>query len=274
MHPCRAAFAHVAAALLPLALLTPPALAAQEAATLTVSPLSLSVTRAVPGVDEDSDLARFGGQAGTEVRLLIRAEGKRLIGFDDDASGLTAFTDDKGNSLLEGRGSGRIEGLSWFRSSDRGDIATINVAGRKTPGPGASSLIVSGKLVFEAARKQSTHLHQNAELKKGTKLQAGPIDCEVSQAGKPQWGDEPLEIELKFKGELPPIAKARFLDASGEPIASSRAGSSRMSMLGSVTTTVSYRLSRKVPKATVQFVVWDDVQSVDLPLDLIVDVGP
>lgn len=273
MPHARPGLSHALAACLLLALIAPSALAEDKQTKITASPLSLSVTRPVPNVDKDSDLARFAGQLGTEVKLLIRSKGKGLIGFDDDASKVDAFTDDQGNSLIEESGFGQIQGFAWFRSSAKGDIATIDVNGRKTPGKGATSLRVKGKLVFQAASKQSTHRHTKAAVAKGTKVKAGPIAGEISETGKPQWGDEPLQIELKFKGELPPIAEVRFFDAQGKRIESSSAGGSRMSFLNNVTTTKSYTLSKKVPSVTVEFVVWDDVETVELPLNLVIDVG-
>jgi len=242
-------------------------------AKLSVTPLNLSIVRPVPGVDEDSELARFNGQVGTEVKLLIRAEGKKLIGFDEEASSVT-FADDTGRDLIaEGQGFGRLEGLSWFRKSEDGGVATIDVAGRNTPAAGAKSLKITGKAVFRAADKQSTHRQAGAALKQGTTIKAGPVRCEISEAGKPEWGDAAWSVTLKFKGERPAIAELRFLDAEGEPVESSRAGSSRTEVFGKVTSTITYQLDKKLATSTLEFAVWDDVETVELPLDLTVDVG-
>lgn len=242
-------------------------------AKLSVTPLNLSIVRPVPGVDEDSELAQFNGQVGTEVKLLIRAEGKKLIGFDEEASSVT-FADDTGRSLFaEDDGFGRIEGFSWFRVSEDGGVATIDVVGRNTPAAGAKSLKLTGKAVFQTAAKQSTHRQAGAALKEGTTIKAGPVSCEISEAGKPEWGDAEWRVTLEFKGERPAIAELRFLDAEGEPVESSRAGSSRTEVFGKVTSTITYQLDKKLATSTLEFAVWDDVETVELPVDLTVDVG-
>lgn len=250
-----------------------PVHAEQKATELSVQALSLSITRPVPGVDKDSDLASFNGQEGTEVKLLINAKGKGLIKLDKDASKVTAFTDDKGNNLISGKGFGSFEGFAWFRASKDGKVATIDVTGRKTPGKGASSLVIKGKLVFQAASKKSTHRHTKAALVKGTKIKAGPVNCEISEAGKPDWGDSEWSVTLKFDGERPPISELRFLDAKGNELKSSSAGSSRTKIFSKVTSTMRYRIDKKVPAATIEFVLWDDIETVVLPLDMKVGLG-
>jgi len=152
------------------------------------------------------------------------------------------FTDDKGNSLLEKQGFGGFEGFAWFRTNDKGDLATLDISGRKTPGPGASTLIIKGELVFQVASEQATYRQKAVTLQKDATFKAGPIAGKISKASKPDWGDEPLQVELTFKGELPPLAEVRFIDADGKQIESKDAGRSWTSGI-SVTTTLGYRKS-------------------------------
>lgn len=245
-----------------------------DADSPAVEPMSLQITRELKGVDEDEDIVNFAGQTGTEVKLLIKAGKKGIIGFDDDKSELTSFKDDKGTDLLKNKSNfGFNEGFSWFRTTKKGDLATLDVRGDKTPAKGAESLKITGTLVLTVASKQQEHKQAGIILEKGADIKAGPFSCEVTKANKSEWEEGAFDVSLTFKQDATNLADVQFLDGDGKVIEKSLVGTSRTAGFGLIETTYGYELKKQVKPVTVVFKVWTDAETVKLPVDLVVDVG-
>jgi hypothetical protein len=142
------------------------------------------------------------------------------------------------------------------------------------PADGATKVVVKGTVVLKVGGKQSEVATKPVELKKGTVLVFGDrLELTISKAGKPEWGDDPLQIVVTAARELDLVAEVRFSDAEGNAIESQASGSSTSRNSDQVITTLSYSLKKMVEKAIVTVVFWDDLKKVEVPYDLTIGLG-
>lgn len=226
-----------------------------------------------PAYEDNDEMRAFNWSPGTCVSLLVVQPQGGLIGFDADASKLDEMTDDKGNSLLSKEGSGRSGFSAWPKIGEDGKAALVEIDAGNTPAAGSNAIRLKGTLVFSSASDKKTYKQDNVALKPGTKFEAGPIPMTVKEAGKPEWGDEPLEITLEANKNLDSLASVRFLDAEGNEIEASDSGSSSMTFGDEVTVNRSYKLGKMVDTATIEMTYWTDLKPLEVPFDLTITVG-
>ncbi|GJM23695.1 MAG: hypothetical protein DHS20C16_01100 [Phycisphaerae bacterium] len=249
------------------------ALADDGASKTSVSPYGLRVVAKPVGGDNDM-MRAFNSFEGTSIAMLVQQPAGGLISFDSDASKIESFTDDKGKDLLKSSSDFGMPALPMSPDiSDGGKEVIIEVNGGQTPTKGATSLKVKGKLVFKAATQKKSYTHKNLEIKADATIEAGPIPLTIGSAGKPEWGEEPLEIVLKAKKRLDEVASIKFLDADGKEIESNESGSMTMAFGEDVSVERSYALGKKVDKVTVEISYWTDMKALEIPVDLTVSLG-
>lgn len=223
---------------------------------------------------KDSEQLAFNSERGTAVAILVKLPSGGLIALDEAASKLATFTDDKGGSLLSKQDSFGEGFAAWPRVSKDGKAVIVEVSGKGLPGKGSRELRASGSLVFKTGTQKKTVSQKGVALKKGTKLDAGPVAITIKEAGKPQWGDEPLEVTFEMGKGGEAVAAVRFLDDQGKEIKSGESSSGSMTSNGAVVgVEKSYRLAKQVAVATVEITYWTDMKSVQVPFDLAVSVG-
>jgi hypothetical protein len=112
------------------------------------------------------------------------------------------------------------------------------------------------------------------DAKKGSKIDlVENLVFEVSEAGKPDWGDDPLSVTLSIKRDIPEVAAFRFYDGEGKQIESSDSGSSRGGFLGNISVSKTFSLKQKADKISVEVDLWTDLEEVAVPFDVKVGVG-
>lgn len=243
----------------------------KEASKARVSACGLRiVAEPYGGADE---MRAFNWFPGVTVVLQVAHPGGGLIGFDEDGSKLDAFTDDQGNSLVIERDFVN-DGFSAFpRFSSDAKVALVELNAAGIPAAKARELRAKGTLVFRRATKPATVRQENVSLKKGTQFEVGPFKFKIENAGKPDWGEEPLAVELQSQQNLDAIKAVKFLDAQGQAIESNRAGRGSFGMPGSMTYSVEYNLAREVETVTMEIAYWENIETVEVPFDLKVGVG-
>jgi hypothetical protein len=215
----------------------------------------------------------FNYGKGTTLVLQVAYESGGLISFDRDAAKLETFADDKKNDLLTKQRFGRSGLGSFPKISDDGKVALIEISGGGVPARGSRAIRAKGTLVFQQATRQTTAKAENVALKKGTTFKAGPFEFEITAAGKPNWGDDPLQITLKTSRDVAAIKSIKFLDSAGKPIKSSDAGSGSMTFGANTVYERSINLSKQIDAATIELTLWKDMKKIEIPFDLTVGVG-
>ncbi|MAE67691.1 MAG: hypothetical protein CMJ18_25840 [Phycisphaeraceae bacterium] len=223
---------------------------------------------------DDQTMRPFNYFPGTTLSALVVHSSGGLIELDDDASKITSFVDSRGTNLLEGEDRFGRAGLGMFPSfSEDGKAALIEINGPATPARGATSISAEGALTFRVATRKKTFSQSNVALAAGTQIKAGPFTFKLTETGKPDWGEEPLQITLEAKQDLGALAEVRFKDADGKLIESKSGGSMRSSSFGNVTVQSAYRLARKVESVTFEIDVWADMRTVKVPFAAKTSVG-
>ena len=222
--------------------------------------------------DEMGGLRAFNWSQGVSLAVLVEMPEGGLIAFDDDKSKLVALTDDKGASLLKGEEF--HEGFGMMTSiSDDGKACLVEINGQGLPGKDASRIRAAGTMVFRCGSTKKTFQDANVAVKVGAKVNAGAVPFEITEVGKPDWGDEPLQIKLTTHQEIPEIAEIKFLDNAGREIESSQAGTMTTTMFNKVTVERYFNLSRKTDSLAVAITYWTDMKTVSVPFSVEAGLG-
>jgi hypothetical protein len=230
------------------------------------------------GAADDNDALRplnsFG--SGTSVAILVTPGAGTLIEILNDECKVIKFTDDKGTDLLKGDMKFGSPGFSYgAQISKDGKAVMMEARGPGLPSAEAAFLTLEGTTAFmvSPSGKTDTVKAENVELKKDGKFTAGTMAFTIREAGKPQWGDDPLAIDIACKTSLDTVKSVKFLDANGKEIEANRNSTGRESFGGDTTWSMSFTLKQKVEKATVVVESWADAKKLFVPVILKVKLG-
>ena len=90
---------------------------------------------------------------------------------------------------------------------------------------------------------------------------------EVNSLRKPDYGDNPIEVELKSLVSYKDFKGLHFYDSKGNKIESERSRNGSMGIFGKRTYTVSFKLKKKVDKIVLAVDEWSDLEVVKVPFD-------
>lgn len=201
------------------------------------------------------------------LAVMIIAGDKKIVSINRDKSKLDLFGDDSGTKM-----KARLE--HFPKIAKDGSAAIVDISGDKPLARGAEAIVAKGAVQLAVASKTDAKRSKLVEVKKGSKVNLGEkFVFEISDAGKPDWGEDPLSITLKINRDIPEVAKVRFFDEKGEQIEADQAGSSRGGFFRKVTVTRDFNLKRKVGKVFVEMDIWTDLEEKSVPFDLKVGVG-
>jgi hypothetical protein len=247
------------------------------------------IVKPPPGGDDDSPRV-LNGVPGTSVALIATAPAGGLVAFDEGASRVESFVDDKGKDLTK-RAPGEkaipgvpnmwVIGMMPAMTKDRKHcIVDIDVPG--LPTKQATTLALSGTLVFRVAHEKKDIAVEKVALRAGTEVKAGAIPLRITRAGKPQSGrdGDSMEIEFHAKQSLDAIVRVQFFDAAGNKIEADQSWRSyEVSPLAPDATpsdreaTTTYRLKSAAETAKIVFTCWTDMKEVVVPFDVKVGLG-
>ncbi|MDP8237321.1 MAG: hypothetical protein P9M08_13145 [Candidatus Erginobacter occultus] len=230
------------------------------------------------GYGDDMSMRPFNWTYGTTIVLLVNSEAGSLIDFDDDESTITLGRDNQETDLLKSSGksmNGKPDFGAFPSISEDRKACLIEVKLPRNPAPGASTLECAGALVFASATEKESFTVQDAVLKEGTEMTAGQYSLTITEAGTPRYGGDeyPLAVTFRSGKKFDTLEGVVFLDEQGEEIESTTGGSSETRFLGTVTATRTYKLAKKVEKATIVFTCWKDWKKVPVPFSVTVTLG-
>ena len=227
------------------------------------------------GENEFNSLRAFNRQLGTKVGLLVTSSDKAIVKLDEEKSKVTVFSDDQETDLIKVMGRfGRKSGVFRMTSEAKDGKAFItHVESSGVPKKGAKNLTLKGGLVVSLASKSKEVRSELTVLKKGEKLVVGEDAFEVNNLGKPDWGDDPIQVELKSSVSYKDFKGFHFYDSEGNKVESNRSGSGSMGIFGKRTYTVSFNLKKKVDKIVLAVDEWSDLEVVKIPFDFTIGAG-
>ncbi len=241
-----------------------------------VAGLQVTAKGYVPeGENDFRALRAFSWQAGTRVGLLVTSSDKTIVGLDEEKSKVTGFTDDQETDFTKAKGRFGKNGAEFgmMSESEDGRAIVTHVESPGLPGKGAKTLTLKGDLVVSLASKSMEVKSEVAVLEKGKKLVVGGNSFEIDSVGKPDWGDDPLQINLKSSVNHKDFKGFHFYDTEGIEIESKRSSSGSMGIFGKRTYTVSFNLKKKVDKIVLAVDAWSDLEVVKVPFDFKIGAG-
>lgn len=245
--------------------------AQRDRGEITVSVAAVQVVSRAVGEGTDALHPFNAQQPGTQVALLVRGTDP-IIAVDQRRSTIQSFADDRDTDLLEGNG-GELPAFPWPRVSPDHQAALAYLGAPGTPAAGATRLHASGQLRLTTATGTQRVAAENIALQRGTQFRADGLELTIIDTGEPAPGDERMTLRLRYTGEPEAIAGLHFVDADGAEIDSHRAGWSTFTTAGGETTvTYDYTLMRRVPEATIEIDLWQDVQVRDVPFEIRTDL--
>lgn len=231
----------------------------QAPAGVKVTPIGIERRFDAPQVKD----MRFSKTPSVEIELLVEAPAGGMIELDREESKIT-FT--AGKKKL----NGAVGMMPKFSPDGRYAIVDVKC---DAPPTEATKLQCEGTLVLQAATQTRSEKAANIALKAGTTFEVGSTKWTVKTAGKPQWGDDAMEVELNATADLTAFKEVRFVDGDGQVIESRQTSSMEMKGAKVVQVSKTYALKRKVSTATLEFVYWKDMATLRVPLDVAASAG-
>ena len=186
------------------------------------------------GENEFNSLRAFNRQLGTKVGLLVTSSDKAIVKLDEEKSKVTVFSDDQETDLIKVKGRfGRKSGVFRMTSEAKDGKAIItHVESSGVPKKGAKNLTLKGGLVVSLASKSKEVRSELTVLKKGEKLVVGEDAFEINSLGKPDWGDDPIQVELKSSVSYKDVKGFHFYESEGNKVESKRSVRGSMGNFG------------------------------------------
>lgn len=204
----------------------------------------------------------FNMQEGYNVALIVRSEGKTMVGFDDDKAAITV-------------GGAKAE-CSFFSNMAFSEDRMAMKLEFKTTAPvkvGADgSLKVEGGLPVTLATGKKETRSLPFEVKKGVTIafpegEDGMPELKVKSTGKPDFGDAEFEIEFSTNRKPDEIAGIRFYTKDGKQVEAERGSSGWMGFGNKGSGEVSYRFKTKPAGLILAVEDWTGREEITLKVD-------
>lgn len=217
-----------------------------------------------PGLGANgTELRPFNDAPGTVVVLAIQApRGSGIVEIDSHASKLDAFSDDKGQSLLE---EGRVG--SFPKISEDGSAALVEVEVRGRPAAGAASVAVQGSLAMTLATGSKPVRAAAVRLETGQTFKVGATALTV---GETTTEEESTKVTFGLpRSLLNTIREVRFFDAKNAAIESRRTGSGYFNEKAQL----EFEVKTKNKTVTVEFELWQNSRAGRIPFNVQAGLG-
>ncbi len=239
--------------------------AAAPSAPAAAPQISATAIRVVgPGLGANgSELRPFNEQPGTTVALSVQApRGSGIVAIDDDASKLEAFSDDKGQSLLE---EGRVG--PFPKVAEDGSVALFEVEVRARPSTGATSVSVQGTIAMTVAGGSKPIRAASVRLEEGQSFKIGSATLTIGETSVE--GDARKITFGLPRSVLSTIREVRFFDAKNAPIEARRTGSGYFNEKAQL----EVEAQTKDKTATVEFEMWQNLRTIKVPFKVQAGLG-
>lgn len=205
----------------------------------------------------------FNSEAGHHVALIVRAGDQSIVDFDDDKAKLSIGGVDAkcrffgGNAFSKDKKTMRLEfnTKSAAKVSPNGSMKVIGVL---------PLVLATGK---QETRSEVFTISNDVPVV----YPAGKTDLpkfKVKSTGKPQWGDDPFQIEFSIDRKPDEMAGVRFYTKEGKEVEADRTSSGWMGFgsKGSGEVTYSFKAVHKELMLAVE--TWTGREEVEIKVDL------
>lgn len=207
-------------------------------------------------------------QPGLEVDVFFKLPGKTVLSIDNKKSAVVLSTADGKELPLEEM----FDGNYRLQLNEEPSAGTISLKTAMLPDKKTASLKLEGDFVFNVGADLKT---ADVELKlaKDSTAKFGPIDVTVSQVGDGYGDPFKQSFELSSKKSFETIGKVEFLDAKGNVIESTGAGSGSFGFGDEVTYSQSWQIASDAKAVKARISYFNKSESVKLPCKLEFGLG-
>ena len=211
--------------------------------------------------------------SGTHIRLVLSDPERQIVGVDD-ASKVTACTDDQGTDLLKATGKpGPLFNKMMLQPGADGKSGTIDLDQPQVPAKEATKITLEGELLVVCGVGEKSEDVAEQALTKGTRFKIAGNAVRFGDIRKQAIGDMKLMVTLESPKPFSDIKKILLINAAGEEVEAQSLGSGSMAV-GKVT--IYQRiigLNEVVQKAKFKVVSFESTETVKVPLALEVGLG-
>lgn len=235
---------------------TPPPAAPQVSAT--------AIRVVGPGLGANgTELRPFNESPGTVIVLAIQPpRGSGIVQIDDHGSRLDAFSDDKGQSLLE---EGRVG--PFPKIAEDGSAAIVEVEVRARPSAGTTAVTAQGSIAMTLAGGSKPVRAAGVRLDTGQTFKVGSATMTV---GEVKVEEESTKVTFGLtRSMLNTIREVRFFDAKNAPIESRRTGSGYFNEKAEM----EFDAKTKDKTVTVEFEIWQNPRTINVPFNVQAGLG-
>jgi hypothetical protein len=204
----------------------------------------------------------FNMQKGHNVALIVRSEGKTMVGFDEEKANITlggakaectffsnmAFSDDRLSLKLEFKTTDPVKTDAEGRFKVEGQLPVTLATGKEE----------TRSAPFEAKIGSAVTFPQGTE---------GLPTLKVKSMGKPEYGDAEFQIEFSTNRRMDEYAGIRFYSKDGKPVEAERGGSSWMGFGNKGSGDVSYQFKAKPTDLILAVETWSGSEEITLKVD-------
>ncbi len=222
-------------------------------------------------------------KSGTVVDLRVKLD-RPVARFDETASRLLRFADDKGGDLTRQPVGKKIDPFFEdnkpirLKLDPKQDAGEVLLLGYGTPTPGATRLLIDADLVFLVGADERRVERKGVEPKPGTKVEVGPLRLTFKdpKAGGFPFGTTPgggndrdeMPVALAYEGSDKLIKAVELLDPDGK-VATTTTGDWFGAKRGGTVSMGSPKMSR----VGVRVIYYDKSESITVPLRIDTGVG-
>lgn len=215
---------------------------------------------------ENSEIRPFQAfDDGVKVAFMLKSATGGIIAVDEDQGKIEAFTDDKGTSLMK-KGEFKNGFGSFSSVSEDGKAAVFTVEGTVQPAPALQKVTAKGTVAVKVATKKET-------VKGGAVKEKAALTCGTQKVTVKEFStsDGETSVTLESKESFESIVEVKWLDAAGKPLKSENGGGGSFGFNGNMT--YSKTMNVKGTPASVEFVKWTDMKTVQVPFSATVAAG-
>jgi hypothetical protein len=202
---------------------------------------------------------------GTQVHVRVKCAGAALLGIDDDASKLIAFTDDRGTDLSQ-----KDQWLwPFLHTSDDGQETTVTLKSEKTPGPGARELRLRAVVALKTGADPQLAETKDCAFAAGSTLDAGFATWTVKESKRENGG---LSLTLHATTSFDGVRELVFVGPKGA-LKHDERGTCGWSINGKGEYTKSLFVPGAPEKMTMRVAYWGRTETAQVPIDVAAGVG-
>lgn len=239
---------------------------AKQEAKIAISVVGLQVAAAPYNGEEN--LRSFSSEGGVTLSVLAVSNAGSIVKLDENTSSIESVIDEQGNQLLKEDQWFTLTCMNSVSKDGKAVLFEIKAAG--VPARGSKTIQAKGAVTLVCATGSKTVKSAPIEAKPGTEFEVNGAKFTVAKIGTAEYDDDySRSIELKSSEWPDAVAAIRFLDAGGKTIESTNWSS----MYSGTNRSEEHYLRNPVDIFILEVDFWENLESIQTPIDLTVGTG-